>query len=269
VIWVVTVYFTGFELGIIAIGIGALSGLGVRLFAKETRGTGPAMTALVVSLVSIGAAKVGHIVISWPGTAEELREGALLQLCNLVARDYERTGRPVERPETGWEIRHTDYPEEIRVEAERRWNAFTPEKQAWYLQDAGYVFLLNDELAIAKLALNVVEEYETQGLIVKWPPAANRNAPGGRDDFPEEIWQEAVTRWEGLSTEERREFEELIAFAFYFGTIIEHILAVFSLMDVFWLILAAATAWSVASSKTRIRLGRFGTNPTGDVLSGD
>lgn len=254
VVWVAVAYSAGLELGIIAIGIGALSGFGVRLPAKEAKGTGPAVTAVMVCLFSIGAGKIGHIVVSWPGTAEGLREGALLQLSALVAREYERAGRRVDVPTTGWEVRHTDYPEEIWVEAERRWNALAREEQAWYLKDVGHVFLLNQELATAKLALDVVEEYEASGRTVKWPPAANRYAPGGRDDFPAEIWQEAVSRWEGFSPGEQREFEELVASAFYFGAMIDHILTVFSLMDVIWFTLAAVTAWSVGWGRPRLRV---------------
>lgn len=252
VVWVATAYFAGLELGVIALGIGALSGVGVRLLAKETRGTGPAVTAVIVCLFSIGAGKVGHVVVSWPGTAEGLREGALIQLSAIVAREYERAGRSVDVPSMGWEIRHTDYPEEIWVEAERRWNALAPEEQAWYVKDVGHVFLLNEELTIAKLALDVIEEYETSGHTVKWPPAANRYAPGSRDDFPEDIWQEAVSRWEGFSREEQRELGGVLAFGFYFGAMIDHIFTVFSILDVFWFTLAAVTAWFVGRNKIRI-----------------
>jgi hypothetical protein len=45
--WIVVVYFTDYELGVIAWGIGVLAGYGVRVVAGERKGTAPAVVAVV------------------------------------------------------------------------------------------------------------------------------------------------------------------------------------------------------------------------------
>ncbi len=237
--WVVLTFKSGYEIPFLVFAIGILAGLGVRAAARGARGAGPAAVALLAGLLSMGAAKVGHLVASFPRDAEA---NALVTLCGVVLREHERAGQPVDTTSFGWE---TAYPPEIRAEAEKRWNALSPEEQEWYLSTPWHPALLNREGVISGLATKVAGEWADEGRALEWPPNANRRSPEGRDDFPPDVWQEAVARWQAFTPQERRNYEKTAVIAFLMSLILSHIGSVLSLWDLPRLAFAAGVAFLV------------------------
>ena len=250
--WTVVVYFTDYELGVIAWGIGVLSGYGVRAVAGERKGAGPAVAALVAALFSVGVGKVGSIAMAVrPGAVTE--EYAVVALADVVVRDFEREGRAVEWPAGITQQEATEeanYPADVWAEAETRWLAIPPAERERYMSDISHLWLLDREYVISFIADEVVLEYQELGVELEWPPGADREASLSRDDYPIEVWEEAVARWQALTPDEQRAIEENEALvvtpavlwlgaAFY----------TFSLWDIFWLGLAGMSAWRIGSGR--------------------
>ncbi|TNF71558.1 MAG: hypothetical protein EP299_11455 [Acidobacteria bacterium] len=250
--WTVVVYFTDYELGVIAWGIGVLSGYGVRAVAGERKGAGPAVAALVAALFSVGVGKVGSIAMAVrPGAVTE--EYAVVALADVVVRDFEREGRALEWPAGITQEEATeeaDYPADVWAEAETRWLAIPPAERERYMSDISHLWLLDREYVISFVADEVVLEYQELGVELEWPPGADREASLSRDDYPLEVWEEAVARWQALTPDEQRAIEENEALvvtpavlwlgaAFY----------TFSLWDLFWLGLAGMSAWRIGSGR--------------------
>jgi hypothetical protein len=186
-----------------------------------------------------------------PGAVTE--EYAVVALADVVVRDFEREGRAVEWPggvtqDTASE--EAEYPPEVWVEAETRWLAIPPAERERYMSDVSHLWLLDREYVISFVADDVVDEYVELGVELEWPAGADREASLSRDDYPIEVWEEAVTRWQALSPAEQRDIEDNEALvvtpavlwlgaAFY----------TFSLWEIFWLGLAGMSAWRIGSGR--------------------
>jgi hypothetical protein len=250
--WIVVVYFTDYELGVIAWGIGVLAGYGVRVVAGERKGAGPAVAAVVAALLSVGVGKVGSIAMAVrPGAVTE--EYAVVALADVVVRDFEREGRAIEWPASVTQdtaSEEADYPPDVWAEAEIRWLAIPPAERERYLSDVSHLWLLDREYVISFVADDVVDEYSELGVELEWPAGADREASLSRDDYPIEVWEEAVIRWQALSPEEQRAIEDneavvvspavlWLGAAFY----------TLSFWDLFWLGLAGMSAWRIGSGR--------------------
>jgi hypothetical protein len=250
--WMVVVYFTDYELGVVAWGIGVLAGYGVRVVAGGRKGAGPAVVAVVAALLSVGVGKVGSIaMIIRPGAVTE--EYAVVALADVVVRDFEREGRAVEWPggvtqDTASE--EAEYPPEVWVEAETRWLAIPPAERERYMSDVSHLWLLDREYVISFVADDVVDEYVELGVELEWPAGADREASLSRDDYPIEVWEEAVTRWQALSPAEQRDIEEHKALVVTPAVLwLGAALYTSSLWDLFWLGLAGMSAWRIGSGR--------------------
>lgn len=250
--WMVVVYFTDYELGVIAWGIGVLAGYGVRVVAGGRKGAGPAMVAVVAALLSVGVGKVGSIAMAIrPGAVTE--EYAVVALADVVVRDFEREGRAVEWPggitqDTASE--EADYPPEVWTEAETRWLAIPPAERERYMSDVSHLWLLDREYVISFVADDVVVEYEELGVELEWPAGADREASLSRDDYPIEVWEEAVARWQALSPAEQRDIEDNQALVVTPAVLwLGAVFYTLSLWDLFWLGLAGMSAWRIGSGR--------------------
>jgi hypothetical protein len=250
--WTLVVYFTDYELGILAWGIGVLAGYGVRAVAKGSKGAGPAVVAMVAALLSVGVGKVGSIAMAIrPGAVTE--EHALVALADVAVRDFRRAGQAVTWPEGVTQeeaAQEADYPPEVWAEAEARWLAIPLAERERYLSDISHLWLLDREYVISFLADDVVDEYQELGVELEWPPGADPETRLSRDDYPIEVWEEATGRWQALSPAEQRELEDTRALvvtpaelwlgaAFY----------TFSVWDLMWLGLAGMSAWRIGSGR--------------------
>ena len=186
-----------------------------------------------------------------PGAVTE--EYAVVALADVVVRDYEREGRAVEWPAGITQdvaAGEADYPADVWAEAETRWLAIPPAERERYISDISHLWLLDREYVISFVADEVLAEYQELGVELEWPPGADREASLSRDDYPLEVWEEAVVRWQALSPEEQRDIENNQAIvvtpavlwlgaAFY----------TLSIWDLLWLGLAGMSAWRIGSGR--------------------
>jgi len=129
VIWGAVVWYTGYEVGWIAWGVGILAGIGAKLGADEPE-VGTGVMAAVVAVVSICAAKYAVVSIGVDGMLDEVDmsqmtdEFTLSFLADDVIAQWEAEGREFDWPPEATSARESerDYPPEAWALAVERWN---------------------------------------------------------------------------------------------------------------------------------------------------
>lgn len=133
--WAAVVYFTEYEIGWIAWGVGAVVGLGVALGNADRRRSPTAAGALAVGItaLSIVAGKYlavqglmpsdDEIVAMFAGNLES-EELLVSYVADGVAAEFQAEGRPVQWPagvDPSNAAAQTDYPADVWNEAQGRW----------------------------------------------------------------------------------------------------------------------------------------------------
>lgn len=153
-VWAAIVYFTGYEVGLVAAGVGAVCGIG----AAVTSGGGNAWAgtvAVVVALLSIVFAKVvvNEIYVSQLQTFQETvnagmgeeftldlftSEEVIEEFADDMIFDMQDNNQEINWPTAGmtWSdsVWPSDYPKDIIAAATDRWEAMSPEEQLDYRQ---------------------------------------------------------------------------------------------------------------------------------------
>lgn len=142
-IWAAVVYFTEYEIGWIAWGVGGLVGYGV---AAGNRGaarssTAAGVLAVAISAVAILAGKYAGVQLVMPSDDEilamatagfEEEDYVISYVADDVAAEYEAAGLPVSWP-SGVDPTNAsaspDYPADVWAEAEARWAELTDEQR--------------------------------------------------------------------------------------------------------------------------------------------
>ncbi len=137
VIWVVTGYLSGLEVGWIAWGIGLLAGLGTRFSTRrEEQAAGSivqGVTAAVVAVAVVLGAKCVVVLLQVRDARQEVRkitekeasdEAMIMPLANLIAKERTDAGQPLDWPpgityDTASQQAH--YPDDVWTAAEERW----------------------------------------------------------------------------------------------------------------------------------------------------
>ncbi len=145
-IWVAVGYFTQYEVGWIAWGIGAIVGLGVRIGGQETDGLAPGALAVLIAVLAIVASK--YLVVSMlvdreipiaSFSVEADGEMMISREADKIVEEYETAKKKVKWPKDA-EDDDTPlperYPKEIWKEATKRWNAVPPEEQKIQMEQA-------------------------------------------------------------------------------------------------------------------------------------
>jgi hypothetical protein len=137
-IWAGITYFTGYEIGWIAWGVGLLVGVAVRMGAGDTMGVGPGAVAVIGSVAALLAGKyaavhfqVQHEMSIAPEmtfTAEDMQLG----IASDIIGEWEEQGKKLNWPpgqsfETA-EI-PSQFPVDVWAEAQKRWNEIPPAEQ--------------------------------------------------------------------------------------------------------------------------------------------
>lgn len=126
-IWAGIVYSTHVEIGWLAWGMGALVGLGVRLAAGETVGPKPGLTAAVIAILTVYAAKflTVYLIVSNLSTNVKIDvESMTSDLADQICRERAAKGLrinwiPGMTLETA--TKQQDYPPDVWKEATARW----------------------------------------------------------------------------------------------------------------------------------------------------
>lgn len=117
------------------------------------------------------------------------------------------------------------------------------------------------ETMTARIADEIVEEYEAKGKKIKWPKAAEDDDAPLPTTYPSDIWKEATKRWNAIPPEEQQvkmDQEEAQINELLNGFLQEQKQELkktafresFSGYDILWFLLAAATAFKLGSGLT-------------------
>jgi hypothetical protein len=142
-IWVAVVYFTNYEIGWIAWGVGITTGLGVAAACKDG-GMVTGVLAAIIALVALLAGK--YIVVQlfvdegFGDVASEYAQNItevnlIAAIADDVAIEYEEAGRELEWPPgSSWETAEyeRDYPADLWADAKGRWEYMLPSEQDEY-----------------------------------------------------------------------------------------------------------------------------------------
>jgi hypothetical protein len=143
-IWALVAYQINYEIGWLAVGVGALVGGGM---AKGAQGYTGALTGLVAAIIAVGAVMGGrYMAISAvvddfgkqanKQVARITEDDARVELARSIAHEQEDAGRRLKWPEGMDEDQAgspQDFPQEVWAQTERRWTAMTPDERADYL----------------------------------------------------------------------------------------------------------------------------------------
>ncbi|MEZ6235379.1 MAG: hypothetical protein R3B68_14430 [Phycisphaerales bacterium] len=207
-IWAAVAFFTNFEIGWIAWGIGALVGLGVRAGAGSEDGWTPGILAAVIAVASVVGGKYAAAAAFMnqtmgtamaPATALEAEESAIVVLADEVVAEKDKRGEAIDWPPGigGWEDAYTqaDYPADIWGEASRRWDA-TP---ACYREAARFTpTIASEQVRVSQVAHLIVAE---SGATTR--PTGSRprgsSIPAVRR-IPRTLWSQGVIGTRGWTT---------------------------------------------------------------------
>lgn len=222
-VWAAVAYFTHFEIGWIAWGIGFLSGAGVVAGARGNSNAFFGLLAVIIAVVSICAGKytafhfmvkdyVGENIATATVTGNDITdEMALESLANAITERRLDAGETLE-----WPAAHVE------------------EVKQYYLEDEGEALQPEDIDSAAYAEAD-------------WP-----------DDFPEDVRAEAQGEWDAKDPAAKRQFrydyaDRQNALMHSFASAVtsyvskESFFETFGLWDVLWFLLAIATAFKVGS----------------------
>ncbi len=250
-VWGAVTYYSGWEIGWIAWGIGGLVGLGVYQGGRGHGGAGLGAIAVVLALAAVLLGKYATVRIE---LSAFLTSGVVPQsiIADIIVAEREEAGRPVRmpRPDLAESLRET-YPPDIWNEAVQRWEAMDPQTQ-----EAARVLppLVNPEIGIVWLADEVVEDYQQRGQAVDWPPGMNIELAWRQADYPADVWTEAVSRWDAMSEPEQTAYTAHLAREIEQGLALDEQEALaawfvdsFTFFDILWFGLAAGIAAKIGA----------------------
>lgn len=145
-IWAVVSYTTGYEVGWIAWGVGALCGAGMMIgLGNSDSGLLSGVVAVIIALAAIAAGKFAAIHFHVGQELNDVRasilqmpvEDAKVYLADQLVEEYTNAGKPLQWPaesdaETATEPE--EYPTDLWQDVEARWATMTPEHQEQYRQ---------------------------------------------------------------------------------------------------------------------------------------
>lgn len=112
--------------------------------------------------------------------------------------------------------------------------------------------LQDDEFVISYIADDVVQEYFDAGTVVAWPPDVDPEMASEEVDYPVDVWEEALSRWNDLSVDEqetyRTELEDYVRLSIgqmIEGAAKEGFIQSFSPIDALFFLLAIVTAFKL------------------------
>ncbi|MBL9149674.1 MAG: hypothetical protein JNM94_13375 [Phycisphaerae bacterium] len=149
VAWAAIAYFTHFELGIIAWGIGILVGVGVRIGGSAEAGIANGILAVCIAISAIAAGKYVAISFLVSDVEKELQADLeaeiskqhnadgmwVLYVADQLIAERESKGEKVDWPgghEPDSRINESYYPPDVIQDAKARWAHMSPQDQETY-----------------------------------------------------------------------------------------------------------------------------------------
>jgi hypothetical protein len=143
-IWALVAYQIHYEIGWLAIGVGALVGGGM---AKGAQGYTGALTGLIAAVIAVGAVLGGRYMaisaivddIGKTATKQMAKiseDDAQVELARTVVHEQEEKGKVLKWPDGMSEEEaetQADFPKEVWAEMDKRWAAMSPDQREDYL----------------------------------------------------------------------------------------------------------------------------------------
>lgn len=160
-VWGAVAYFTGYEIGWIAWGIGVVVGFGVRLCSGGESGAGLGALAAILALASIAGGKyvAGYLtvqsIVKGMQKIEVTDEQAQEYIVAQLVKEYAGEGKALKWP-AGKDAESAetidDYPADVVKDMKSRWAAMTPDEQSVYREQIKASFLAQVNSATAGIA---------------------------------------------------------------------------------------------------------------------
>ncbi len=253
VIWAVVTHYSGYEIGWIAWGIGGLVGIGVRLGTAGSGGIGHGGTAAIIALTAVLGGKWAAVRIEVSAFLAD-DDATVSALADIVVAEREEAGTPVRMPSIeSVESLRAMYPRDVWGEAVRRWESMDPQQQ-----DAmrAVPALANPHIWLVTLSDAVVEEFESDGRDVDWPPGMDVDSAWREAHYPADVWAEAQTRWDAMSETDRETYKVAVTQHLAEGMVFNEqemlnwgFMQSFTLFDILWVGLAVVTAFKLGAGQ--------------------
>ncbi len=256
-LWAAVTHFSGWEIGWIAVAIGGLVGLGVQIGTGRQGGIGPAGTAAIIALAAVLGGKWAAVRIEVSAFLAD-DDATVSALADIVVAEREEAGTPVRMPSIeSVESLRAMYPRDVWGEAVRRWESMDPQQQ-----DAmrAVPALANPHIWLVTLADAVVEEFESDGRDVDWPPGMDVDSAWREAHYPADVWAEAQTRWDAMSETDREIYKVAVTQHLAEGMVFNEqemlnwgFVQSFTLFDILWVGLAVVTAFKLGAGQQIVR----------------
>lgn len=144
-IWAAIAYYAHVQLGIVAIGVGALVGCGTFMFAGGEVSPVTGAAAALIALASIAGGKyltIHAYVANVTGTVQSKIEVtddiALVHISRQVAEEWEKAGKKLAWPKDSnaeEATEESEFPKDVWADASARWNAMSDTQKDGYKRD--------------------------------------------------------------------------------------------------------------------------------------
>lgn len=278
VIWAAIAYFTGFEIGWIAIGVGVLVGLGAQLGGGSETTGGGMLVGLMSAIVAAGAIAGGKYGASYmfvqdtfgssmneTYTLEDIDEEWIYpKLVDDICQTKIADGETIEWDKqlfadaAAWP---DDYPESIQDMVNEKWDGLDSSERIalrkGFADEVGFDVSYQDideEWALSTMAYKATSTMIESGETIEWPnPNLAMEAAFWPDDYPDSIQTLTTERWSAMSEDEQIEFktrlvdsanemQEIFAETITQGTFIGSFMHP---LDLLFLILAMGAAYKI------------------------
>ena len=259
-IWATVGHFTGYEVGWIAVGVGALSGFGVSLPTHRQAGMVGGIIATVMAVGAIGLGRYAEAYLDFRRFLSS-DDAEISMVADVIVAEYELQGKPILWPRDAddAETIGESYPPRIWKHAVERWNAMSAERQDEIRETPR---LVNPEFVIAYIADDIVFDWQAKGKTLEWPQGKESDSAWFEPDYPQEVWAEAKRRWDEMSPQEQSEYEDtvrdvLLAEWIIFLPQIQRdavnwgFIHMFSPYDALWIVLAVGAAYKLGAGGSR------------------
>jgi len=252
-IWAIVTFYSGWEIGWIAWGIGGLVGVGVRLGTSGSGGINHGGTAAIIALVAVLGGKWAAVRLELSAVMAD-DDAALSVIADTIVAEREAAGTPVPvLSESYAESYREMYPSDVWSETLRRWEAIDPRQQDLM---RALPPLANPQVWVAWLADDVVMDFVRDGRDVDWPPGRNIEYAWHEVHYPADVWAEAQSQWDAMSEPDRdaykatvtRKIEQNMAVGEQ-ETLKWWFMQSFTIFDLLWVGLAVVTAFKLGAGK--------------------
>jgi hypothetical protein len=261
-VWAAVAYFTGYEIGWIAWGVGVLCGFGVAIGTRGQGGPPAGVLAVLLSLLGIAGGKwfANEWYLDSFYNSDDLVISAIADDIQARHEEAGRRFRPkstVQDDDSDYTIA-SEYAPDVWQEAQQRLRALSPEEQDRIRKYPPYA---HQDATLIYIADQIVDARYENDQHIEWPETIGEDdVPWRKAHYPADVWAEAEARWNKLNADEQQAFVRTMiatesdrlesAMADFRAQIsTEGFFASFGLLDLLFIALAVGSAFQIGSGK--------------------